>query len=366
MGKWLVNITVMLMAAAIPCAIGEAWLRISAPPADTAELFRKLATPAEYSGTPHARGIHTGVPVAFNGLGLRDAERAPQPAAGTLRVLALGDSVTFGMGVAQEDAYPARTEALLNGADGRKAPRVEVLNMGIPGYNTLHELAQLREIGLGLEPRVVVVGLLYNDVELSSGQRAGAGAASRSDVSFARKVKSAINGATTWLKKHSLFFAWLTPRLGMALRPLGLKGFGQVGEVKDQYVDSNPQWRGVRQALLEMKRLTDERRIELVLMIIPAMAKFSEATYPVQEYHQAVAAFCGAHGIKCLDLLPDFWGQDGTRFWISATDGHPNAEGHRIMAESLARFLAPLLPRFHPNYAESAAAVPGRHAASQK
>jgi len=33
-----------------------------------------------------------------------------------------------------------------------------------------------------------------------------------------------------------------------------------------------------------------------------------------------------------------------TRFWIHATDGHPNAEGQRIIAETLAGYLAPLLP----------------------
>ena len=56
MGKWLINITVMLVAAAIPCALAEAWLRITAPPADTAELFRKLSSPVEWSGRPHAEG----------------------------------------------------------------------------------------------------------------------------------------------------------------------------------------------------------------------------------------------------------------------------------------------------------------------
>lgn len=340
MGKWLVNITVMLVAAAIPCAIGEAWLRFSAPPADTAELFRKLATPVEWSGQPHARGMHTGVPVAFNSLGLRDAERSPRPAPGALRILAIGDSVTFGMGVAQEKTYPRQVESLLGGELGIP---VEVLNMGMPGYNTVHQLAQLRELGLALQPKVVVLGFLYNDVQPSSAQQRAP--RSREEQSLLRKTRSAINAGTLWLKKNSLFFAWLTPRLGMLLRPLGFKGFGQVGEVKDKYVDSNPQWRGVQQALLEMQRLTAERGIELVVMIIPAMAKFDDATYPVKEYHQAVAAFCRDSGIRHLDLLPAFWGLDGTRFWIHATDGHPNAEGQRIIAEALAGYLAPLLPR---------------------
>jgi hypothetical protein len=241
--------------------------------------------------------------------------------------------------VAQEKTYARQAEILLSEARG--AP-VEVLNMGMPGYNTIHQLAQLRELGLGLQPKIVVVGFLYNDIELSSAQKGVS--SSTAEVSSTRKVKSAVNAAWLWLKQHSLFAAWLSPRLANALRPLGVKGFGQVGEIKDQYVDSNPNWRRMQEALLEMKRLAAERGIELVVMVIPAMAKFSDAAYPIKEYHQAVAGFCRANGIKVLDLLPAFWGGDGTRYWISATDGHPNAQGHQIIAEALAAYLAPLLP----------------------
>lgn len=354
MGKWLVNITVMLVAALIPCAIGEAWLRITAPPADTADLWRKLPA-VGWTGQPGARGIHAGVPVAFNNLGLRDPERPAQPAPGTVRVLALGDSVTFGMGVAQDQTFPRQAETLLNAAASPpERARVEVLNLGVPGYNTLHQLALLREVGFALQPNVVVLGFLYNDIELSSSQKDESAVKQAADTSVPRKIKSAVNASWLWLKKHSLFAAWLSPRLGNALRPLGVKGFGQVGEVKDQYVDTNPNWRRMQEAVLEMKRLTAERNIDLVVMVIPAMANFTDAAYPIKEYHQAVSAFCQRHGIAVLDLLPAFWGRDGTRFWISATDGHPNAEGQRIIAEALAGYLAPRLSR-RENFSRTAA-----------
>jgi hypothetical protein len=158
-------------------------------------------------------------------------------------------------------------------------------------------------------------------------------------------MKSLANSSWSGLKKHSLFAAWLSPYLGNALRPLGVKGLGQVGEVKDQYVDSNAKWQRVQQALLEMQRLTSERNVDFVLMVIPAMTNFTDATYPIKEYHQAVVAFCHRNGIAVLDLLPAFWGHDGTRFWISPTDGHPNAEGQRIIATALSEFLAPRLSR---------------------
>jgi lysophospholipase L1-like esterase len=341
MGKWLANLLVMIVAAAIPCGVGEAVLRVMAPPADTPGLFVKVPSQREWSGRPYARGLHAGVPVAFNTLGLRDAERTQRAAPGTIRILALGDSVTFGMGVAQEETYPRQAERLLS--ERRGAP-VEVLNMGMPGYNSVHQLAQLRELGLALDPKVIVVGFLYNDITPSSAQREQVSRRPE-DLSLKRRVKSGINATTVWLKKNSMFFAWLTPRMGSALRPLGVKGFGQVGEIKDRYVESNPHWQRTRSALAEMKRLAEHRGAEFVLMIIPAMTKFTDETYPIREYHQAMAAFCRESEMKCLDLLPAFWGLDGTEMWISPTDGHPDARGQRIIAEALAAFLAPLVPQ---------------------
>jgi lysophospholipase L1-like esterase len=339
--RWLVNLAVMGVAALIPCLIAEAGLRIVAPPADSEHMWRRLPSAAEWSGQPGTQGLHTGVPVSFNALGFRDAERSPQPAPGALRVLALGDSVTFGMGVRQELTWPRQAEQLLS--SGRPAP-VEVLNMGMPGYNTIHQLAQLKEVGLGLQPKVVVVGFLYNDIELSSAQ-IGEGSVPKQEVSSGRQIKSQLNAAALWLKKNSLFVAWLSPRIGNALRLLGVKGLGQVGEIKDQYTDANPNWRRMQAALLEMKQLTSERGIDLVVMVIPAFTRFNDAAYPIKEYHQAVAGFCRENGIKVLDLLPKFWGQDGTQYWISATDGHPNAEGQRRMAVALAEYLGPMLPQ---------------------
>lgn len=353
MKRLLANIAVIAVAAAIPCLIMEAVLRYSAPAPDSADLWRKLPSEVGWSGHPNTRGMHAGVPVAFNGIGLRDAQRPVYPPSGTLRVIALGDSVTFGMGVAQDKTFPAQTEALLNAA--AQGPAVEVLNMGMPGYNTLHELALLRDVGLGLHPDVVVLGYLYNDIELSADQREQGAVKSAREQSVGRKIKGLINASWSELKDHSMFAAWLSPLLANALRPLGVKGLGQIGDVKDQYVDANPNWRRMQEALLEMKRLTSERNIDFVVIVIPAMANFTDAAYPIKEYHQAVVTFCRQNGIGALDLLPAFWGRDGTKFWISATDGHPNAEGQRIIATALAGYLAPRLSR-RENYSRTATA----------
>lgn len=66
---------------------------------------------------------------------LRDAH-APEKASGELRILAVGDSVTFGWGVTQAQAWPAQLERRLVAA-GLPA---RVLNCGVPA-NPLHTMA---------------------------------------------------------------------------------------------------------------------------------------------------------------------------------------------------------------------------------
>lgn len=110
--------------------------------------------------SPGASGEVWGGPVAINSLGLRDREYAREKPAGTRRVLVLGDSVTFGIGVPAEETFPARLEARLAPRD----PPVEVLNLGVGGYDTLDEVIAFEARGLDLGPDVVVVGYCLNDL----------------------------------------------------------------------------------------------------------------------------------------------------------------------------------------------------------
>ena len=74
----------------------------------------------------------------------------------------LGDSVTFGHGSVYEHAYPFLVEQRLKA--WRPDIDWQVWNLGVPGYNTSQELAQLLEVGPRLNPDLVVVGFYENDI----------------------------------------------------------------------------------------------------------------------------------------------------------------------------------------------------------
>lgn len=101
-----------------------------------------------------------GRPLTINSRGLRDREYAFAKPAGTKRILALGDSYTWGYGVGDEELY---TEVLERAAarDGRA---VEVLNAGVSGWGTDQEYLFFREEGIRYEPDIVVVTFFFNDL----------------------------------------------------------------------------------------------------------------------------------------------------------------------------------------------------------
>jgi lysophospholipase L1-like esterase len=91
--------------------------------------------------------------VRINSLGLRGPELTPVPPRG-LRVLVLGDSLTSGLEVAEDETYSAVGAQLLS---QRLGVGVQVVNAGVRGYGTDQELLFYRERLKQLHPDVVIV-----------------------------------------------------------------------------------------------------------------------------------------------------------------------------------------------------------------
>jgi acyl-CoA thioesterase-1 len=82
------------------------------------------------------------------------ADPAPQPAT----IVAMGDSLTEGLGVAEDRAYPAQLEALLRA----KGYPVRVVNAGISGETSSGARARFEWV-LTLEPDIVILETGAND-----------------------------------------------------------------------------------------------------------------------------------------------------------------------------------------------------------
>jgi lysophospholipase L1-like esterase len=108
---------------------------------------------------PSCEGDLRGTKMRTNSLGLRGDEVRDD---GSTRILAVGDSCTWGWRVAQDESYPAVLQRLLDDRYG--AGKEQVINAGVPGYSSYRGLLYLRERGLELKPAIVIVGYGFNDM----------------------------------------------------------------------------------------------------------------------------------------------------------------------------------------------------------
>jgi lysophospholipase L1-like esterase len=144
----LVFVLPVVMVLALDQAVGV-FLRLNPP-------LPLLVYPAHYRVSYHTPEF--AFTAETNAIGIRDHEVDLQ-SKDRFRVLALGDSFTYGWGVENIDAWPKVVERLMSG----KERVTEVLNLGCPG-TSVDAYAAIAEKAIPLlRPDVVVVGVLQGD-----------------------------------------------------------------------------------------------------------------------------------------------------------------------------------------------------------
>lgn len=287
--------------------------------------------------------------VNHNALGFRGPEVAPEKEPGKLRVLVLGDSFTYGIGVADGETFSARLEAL--------DPRYEVLNTGVNGYGTAQELLLLRDQGLALRPDVVVVVFFWNDVGNNYVRafprfRLSDGALIWPEPMAIENEQPEAPKRRGWLR-HSYLYRFVSDRLKIVGYRLKLL-FGVPLETPDfvEGTEREAAWQLTGALLREIRDQAARVGARTLVVAMPDQVQvetdvtvlgLEPLEYEVQERLRAI---CEPLGIPFLDLIPPLRGahaRAGEPLYYPK-DRHLRAPGHEIVARALAVALAGWLP----------------------
>lgn len=309
-----------------------------------------------FRGREHEHEGEFAVAVEINRDGYRQGEIAPKRP-GEIRMVAIGDSFTFGEGVEAEEAWPRALRAVLERSTARP---VEVINAGVPGRWTDEYYLELKARSLGLEPDVVLLGFFVgNDVD---GEDARAHVWSRVDaaglplavtvpglrVQDGHRVKSRTK--SRWRlpvvrDSHlaQLFFdggkalldAWRPPALAEEV------AYSPVDTAETKAVVER-----VERLLVAMAELCRASRVELVVVMIPTREQVHPEAVPpgrVRDWEKPqrhFRAFLTRAGIPFLDLLPSVRkaASEGASLYYRF-DAHWTARGHALAAAAVADFL---------------------------
>lgn len=258
----------------------------------------------------------------YNSQGFRDVEHPLEKPAETFRIIALGDSFTHGSAANDEDTYPDQLESISNRAHGG-SPRIEVINMGIPRYWPEAERLLLQHYGLRYDPDLVVIGFVFND--LSDTMR-GVRHLTVSNGFLIHRGGGILSAPLTWLYQHS-----------HALRLPISWYFKRVAD-KQPRLTLEQAWERIFDEYREMIRLAKARDPAVPVVIFNLSPKAWSRSGRL-EYQRRLEEFCAAHDCFYLDIADDLAKVEdpSTLYW--PLDGHYNADGYRVAASALLRFI---------------------------
>jgi hypothetical protein len=264
----------------------------------------------------------------INSRGYRDFERTQAKPPGVRRVVSLGDSFAWGVGVEFDDTYAQRVERTL--CRRRRTPW-QVVSLAQPGMNSVAEAAQLAAEGLDYEPDVVVLGYVLNDSE-------------DENAAEARRVED-------WLEdkreqKSPRFFDRSALYRVVSTRIWAtLENRRRIAGYKSMYAADFPGWIAGQRALRTMGGLCRERGIPFVVLIFPLFGNPLDENYPFAEIHARVARVAAEAGAKVVDLLPRYRGLRWDILVVNGTDDeHPNEIAHRMAANALLKAIDEVVP----------------------
>ena len=335
-----------LCAIAIGSIVGEVATRLTGVIDGLSIIPRRLLVATDDPLLPYRlrRGVglmSQGVSVRVNRFGLRGAEIAREPARDERRILVLGDSVAYGWGLAEADTFPVLLEEELRGL----GLDVEVLNAGVPGYNTESAVALLRHTGLPLAPDSLVLGVSLNDFD-----------ATPRLSPLGLLLTGEARADDSWLAAHSEFYfllRWAAPALleqwwrsrndseAASGRDERVREFlrRQAISARRRFyaAPSGPAWERIRRSLEELREIAVGSGLELAIVIFPEEDQLGSPESELDPQRRW-KALCAQLELRCLDLWSAFATAAG-RDSLFRDLQHPNAHGMRVAASATAEFL---------------------------
>ena len=264
-----------------------------------------------------------GVSIRTNAHGFRESDAvARKPDTGSERFAFIGDSVTLGMRVENEDSFVRQFQALAD--EQVSSARIEALNFGVDGYNTLQVEEALVTRVLDFAPRHVVYVMCLNDFDF--------------DGASGKKI--------LYLNKPDSFFVKLVEGFFMHV-------FSAGRDYHEYHFERNQQ--AVFNSILGMQRVLQGKGISFHVVLVPA---FKSSTirfpagmqnawlqdydkYPLVDMHAEIVDFLQSNGIHTIDLLNEFESAEGGSHEYALDIWHPDKAGHALIAESLVQVFLP-------------------------
>ncbi len=275
----------------------------------------------------------------INQYGFREREFAVPKPPGVCRIMAIGDSFTWGKEVWVEERFTTLLESYLNQAYPYK--KFEVINFGHSGAHTSKERDTLRRYKDTVDPDLILVGFVLNDPQ----PRRQTYSVEREqwEQKYGNSIDDFLEEVEQWRLERT------ADLIRKALDNFIVKA-GIVPRWQDAmqrtYEQDSPQWQQFERALRDIKSMSDEMGLPQ-----PIFAVLNQGTYtdrptdynnPDEELQVFLAWYWQAEesaaqlGFNPINFQEEFADQlDGQILAVHILDLHPSAAMHRVYAQKM-------------------------------
>jgi len=327
--------------AAATCELG-ARIAFPAPPNSTRQpqIAYKYDPEVRYIPLPNQRGWIDDGFATTNALGFRGPAPATPKPDRLVRVVAVGDSVTFGFGVNDDDTFCTQAERLLRSQ--HTGLNLEIVNLAVPGYDTRQEVTLLGRYVDQLRPDVVLVGFYSNDVPDSledaasgttiattpaEGQTLHMNAAPTSFWDIQMRKSRAIYTVGRAFKRFTHKGEWGMARFNMELDILQGHDTPQLDKA----------WGRVQEQFDVLQRMASSHGFAVGIVVLPPKEQVV-GLYPTANYQRRLGSLAASHGFFFVDPLPRMMttSEKKDSLYIPYDRNHPTAAGHRLIGQTIA------------------------------
>lgn len=261
-----------------------------------------------YELVPSSELVESGIRLHVNRWGMRDRDYPLEKPRGSYRIALLGDSLTMGRGVGDDQTYEARLEAAWNRPGGRP---IEILNFSVDGYSDLQQLFMMGDrVGRFAPDCVVLVGHV--------------GSRARTTQMLAQFLTNdfQLPPELAAILQAGGVIDWLRSRDKKARE----KDRAQLEELVKPLAPGIQAW--IDRALVARIRALSAQPIYLAIPL-PGLAWYGDIAEPLRVAREA--------GFVTVDASHAFDGADSEELVLGDYDRHLNVAGHQRLAEAIDR-----------------------------
>ena len=308
--------------------------------------------------------------VQTNSDGLRNVEELD--ATHDMRILAIGDSFTFGPYVPNEDTWPSQLERLLDASLHPQAT-VQVLNAGVAGYTIVDEYYYLKERGLALEPDLVVLAFFPNDITDMRGLQRDYLARPAQQVYGTKFMRWARVTLINLEQRFAILRFAHSLKAEMVSRVAQARRHSEAEQTRGESVNSfldcdafygsqdvpaQSCWNAYREWFVKTSYMLDESNVPMLVVAIPDYRQLPETGYGNQP-QRFISQLSEDADVRFLDLMPALrsHAQVDTAYLMQyhpvaegdgdeplaiagyQGNGHMSAYGYRVVAEAIVEYL---------------------------